>query len=99
MYFLNHQPDLPPVADPNSPYSGMVGVAVTFDDSGFHDPGITVHALPRDFASEGMTGMGPTQTYTAARRQSAIAYARWELPSRIYGGGSARLAIGSTLSG
>ena len=99
MYFLKHQPDLPPIADPNGPYSGTVGVAVTFDGSGFHDPDITVHASHRDFDSEGTTGMGPTQTYTAARRQSAIAYARWELPSRIYGGGSARLAIGSTLSG
>jgi hypothetical protein len=65
-----------------------VGVAVTFDGSGSHDPGVTIHASDWDFGNQ-RTGVDPIHTYTAARRQSAIAYAGWELPSRIYGCGSA----------
>jgi hypothetical protein len=75
-----------------------VGAAVTFDGSGSHDRDIPIHASNRDSASQ-ENGLSPIPTDTATRRQSAIAYARWQWPSRIYGDGSVQLAIGSSLSG
>jgi PKD repeat protein len=51
--------NLPPVADPNGPYTGTVGVAVQFDGSGSSDPGGTIVGYDWDFG-DGNTGIGPT---------------------------------------
>ena len=57
----------PPTADPNGPYTGTVGVPVTFDGSGSTDPDGTIVSYDWDFG-DGNTGTGvsPTHTYTAA---------------------------------
>ncbi len=54
----------PPVADPNGPYSGVVGSPVTFDGSGSFDVDGTVQSYAWDFG-DGNTGTGvaPTHTY------------------------------------
>ncbi len=58
--------NLPPVSDPNGPYTGTVGVAVTFDGSGSSDPDGTIVSYDWDFG-DGSTGTGvnPTHTYAA----------------------------------
>lgn len=55
-----------PVADPNGPYSGEVGITVTFDGSGSSDPDGTIAAYSWDFG-DGTTGTGanPSHAYTA----------------------------------
>ena len=55
-----------PVADANGPYSGTVGVPVTFDGTGSNDPDGSIVAYSWDFG-DGMTGSGatPTHSYTA----------------------------------
>jgi PKD repeat protein len=56
-----------PTADPNGPYSGTVGIAVTFDGSGSTDPDGSIVAYDWDFG-DGTTGTGvsPTHTYAAS---------------------------------
>jgi PKD repeat protein len=57
----------PPVSDPNGPYTGSEGVAVTFDGSGSSDVDGTIVSYDWDFG-DGNTGNGvnPTHTYAAA---------------------------------
>jgi hypothetical protein len=56
-----------PVADPNGPYTGTVGVPVAFDGSGSLDPDGTIISYIWDYG-EGTTdsGVAPTHTYAAA---------------------------------
>ncbi len=56
-----------PTADPGGPYSGTVGVALTFDGSGSNDTDGTIVSYTWDFG-DGATGMGvtPTHVYTTA---------------------------------
>ena len=56
----------PPVADPNGPYSGTVGIIVMFDGMGSNDPDGTIVAYDWDFG-DGNTGSGvaPTHIYLA----------------------------------
>lgn len=56
----------PPVADPNGPYSGTVGVAAAFDGTGSSDPDGSIISYSWDFG-DGSTGTGdvPTHAYTA----------------------------------
>lgn len=61
--------ELAPIADANGPYTGTVGVAVTFDGSGSTDPNGdgTIVAYDWDFGDGNMgTGISPTHTYGAA---------------------------------
>ena len=53
----------PPVADPNGPYNGTVGVAVQFDGSASFDPDGTIVAYDWDFGG-GNTGTGVSATHT-----------------------------------
>lgn len=55
----------PPVADANGPYSGTVGVAVSFDGTGSNDPDGTIASYSWDFG-DGSTGNGPSPTHTYA---------------------------------
>jgi PKD repeat protein len=55
----------PPVADPNGPYSGTVGTAVTFDGTGSVDPDGSIVAYDWDFG-DGNTGTGATPTHSYA---------------------------------
>ncbi len=59
--------NLPPTADPNGPYSGTVGVAVTFDGSGSSDPDGSIVSYVWDFG-DGSTGNGvaPSHTYATS---------------------------------
>jgi PKD repeat protein len=58
--------NLPPLADANGPYSGTVGVAMTFDGSRSSDPDGSISAYDWQFG-DGSTGTGvrPTHTYLA----------------------------------
>jgi PKD repeat protein len=60
-------PNDPPVADPNGPYVGTVGVPVVFDGSGSYDVDGTLVAYAWDYG-DGTVGSGvnPTHTYAAA---------------------------------
>ncbi|MEA2080351.1 MAG: PKD domain-containing protein, partial [Pseudomonadota bacterium] len=55
----------PPVADANGPYSGTVGVAVSFDGTGSNDPDGTIASYSWDFG-DGSTGNGPSPTHIYA---------------------------------
>lgn len=58
--------ELPPVADPNGPYAGLVGEPITFDGTGSFDPdGGEIVSYAWDFG-DGNTGTGPTPTHTYA---------------------------------
>ena len=54
-----------PTADPNGPYTGTVGVPVTFDGSGSSDPDGTIVTYDWDFG-DGATGTGVSPTHTYA---------------------------------
>jgi PKD repeat protein len=56
----------PPVADPNGPYTGTIGVPVHFDGSGSYDPDGTIIFYEWDFG-DGNTGGGvnPTHIYAS----------------------------------
>ncbi|MDJ0807552.1 MAG: PKD domain-containing protein [Gammaproteobacteria bacterium] len=59
---------VPPVADPNGPYNGTAGVALSFDGSGSFDPdGGAITDYAWDFG-DGNTGSGaqPSHTYASA---------------------------------
>lgn len=64
---ISSVPNFPPVADPNGPYTGIVGVPVSFDGSGSTDPDSTIVAYDWDFG-DGNTGTGiiPSHVYAAA---------------------------------
>jgi PKD repeat protein len=53
----------PPVADPNGPYNGTVGIPVVFDGTGSSDPDGTIVAWDWDFG-DGNVGTGETPTHT-----------------------------------
>ncbi|MDH3974847.1 MAG: PKD domain-containing protein [Deltaproteobacteria bacterium] len=57
----------PPIANANGPYGGTVGLPLTFDSAGSHDPDGTLVAYDWNFG-DGTTGTGPnpTHTYTTA---------------------------------
>ena len=57
--------NLPPVSDPNGPYTGTTGVAVQFDGTGSSDPDGTIVAYDWDFG-DGNTGTGATPSHTYA---------------------------------
>jgi VCBS repeat-containing protein len=54
-----------PVAEPNGPYSGSVGSAVSFDGSGSSDVDGTIVSYDWDFG-DGTTGSGATPSHTYA---------------------------------
>ena len=54
-----------PVADPNGPYNGTVGVAVSFDGSGSSDSDGTIIAYDWDFG-DGNTGVGVSPSHSYA---------------------------------
>jgi PKD repeat protein len=58
--------NVPPVADANGPYTGTVGLAVSFDGSGSFDSDGTIVAYDWDFGdgSSG-TGVSPSHTYAS----------------------------------
>jgi PKD repeat protein len=57
----------PPVADPNGPYSGTVGVPLTFDGFGSGDPDGTIVSYEWDFGDGNTdTVESPTHTYASA---------------------------------
>ncbi len=59
--------NLPPVANPNGPYTGTVGVAVQFNGSASTDPNGTITAYNWNFGDgTSGTGVNPTHTYSAA---------------------------------
>ena len=53
----------PPTADPNGPYTGEVGMPLTFDGTGSSDPEGSLVAYDWDFG-DGNVGTGPTPTHT-----------------------------------
>ena len=57
----------PPTADPNGPYTGVTGVAVTFDGSGSSDTDGSITTYDWDFGDGNTgTGMNPAHAYTSA---------------------------------
>ncbi len=59
--------NLPPVANPNGPYTGTVGVALQFDGSASTDPDGAITTYNWNFGDGGnATGVNPTHTYSAA---------------------------------
>jgi len=64
---IGSAPVVPPSADPNGPYTGTAGIAVTFDGSGSLDPDGSIVSYAWDFG-DGTTGTGvsPSHTYAAA---------------------------------
>ena len=57
--------NLPPVANPNGPYTGTAGVAVTFDGTASSDPDGTIVSYSWNFG-DGSTGSGSTPTHSYA---------------------------------
>ncbi|MCU7927479.1 MAG: PKD domain-containing protein, partial [Candidatus Thiodiazotropha sp. (ex Dulcina madagascariensis)] len=58
--------NLPPVAVANGPYSGTVGLPVSFDSTGSNDPDGTLATYHWDFGDGATaTGANPTYAYTA----------------------------------
>jgi hypothetical protein len=55
----------PPTADPNGPYSGIIGLPVIFDGTGSSDPEGFTLTFDWDFG-DGSAGSGPTPTHTYA---------------------------------
>jgi PKD repeat protein len=58
----------PPVSDPNGPYTGTEGVAITFSGSGSYDPDGSIISFAWDFGfGDGNTGTGESPAYTYAQ--------------------------------
>lgn len=57
--------NLPPLADPDGPYNGTVGIAVRFDGTGSTDPDGTIVSYSWDFGDGNVgSGQNPAHTYT-----------------------------------
>jgi PKD repeat protein len=58
----------PPVSDPNGPYTGTEGAAITFSGSGSYDPDGSIISFAWDFGfGDGNTGTGKSPAYTYAQ--------------------------------
>lgn len=61
--------NLPPVADANGPYTGVVGSPITFNGTGSYDPDGTILSYEWDLDDDGefddATGATPTKTWAA----------------------------------
>lgn len=57
-------PNNPPFADPNGPYTGTVGVPVTFDGTGSYDPDGDPITYEWDFGDGSPPVTGPTASHT-----------------------------------
>jgi PKD repeat protein len=58
----------PPLSDPNGPYTGTEGVAITFSGSGSYDPDGSIISYVWDFGfGDGNTGTGESPAYTYAQ--------------------------------
>jgi PKD repeat protein len=64
-YIIVTRENQPPVSDPNGPYTGTEGVAITFSGSGSYDPDGSVISYVWDFGfGDGNTGTGESPAYT-----------------------------------
>lgn len=56
---------IPPIADPNGPYTGIEGTVINFDGSGSSDPDGSITSYVWNFGDSGTgTGINPSHTYT-----------------------------------
>jgi PKD repeat protein len=68
VFHLTPTANLPPVANPDGPYCGRTGAAITFNGAGSSDPDGTVTAYDWDWGDGTAHGSGvsPTHTYSAS---------------------------------
>ena len=63
-YIIVSHVNLPPVSDPNGPYTGTEGISLTFDGSGSSDPEANIVSYSWDFGDGNTaTGVNPVHTY------------------------------------
>jgi PKD repeat protein len=65
-YIIVTRENQPPVSDPNGPYTGTEGAAMTFSGSGSYDPDGSIISFAWDFG-DGNTGTGESPAYTYAQ--------------------------------
>jgi PKD repeat protein len=61
---ITETPNEPPICDADGPYTGTVGVPVSFDGTGSSDPDGTIVSYVWDFGDGSPTGSGATPTHT-----------------------------------